>query len=162
VEIREASLNDAARIAAIYNDEVMEGTRNYETQLHTEVHRREWLERLRHQNYPVLVGIKESIVAGFAAITPFHPVSGYRATGTGSIYVAKEFRRSCVGRGLGEAMLNEARKRNIHTLIGGVNAENTASLALLESFGFQRVGYFKEIAYKNGKWHDDVCLQLIL
>jgi L-amino acid N-acyltransferase len=162
IAVRTATPADAAAIAVIYNDEVTGGVTNYEVKQHSATERRLWLEGLAERGYPILVAEAEGTVIGFCAITPFHPVSGYRYTATGSIYIAREHRRTGVGHALGEAMIAEARRRGLHTLIGGVNSENRASLALLESFGFQRVGYFREIGRKNGQWHDDICLQLLL
>jgi L-amino acid N-acyltransferase len=89
-------------------------------------------------------------------------LSGYRFTVSGSIYVKPGRRGAGVGRALSKCLLSAARERGYHCILAGVNSENRASIALLESFGFERVGHFREIGQKNGRWHDDVCLQKIL
>ena len=160
--IREARLEDATAIAVIYNAAMGDGAANYETRLHDGDERRAWLARLVEQGYPVMVGTVAESVVGFGALTPFHIVSGYRFTVSGSLYVAKDYRAQGVGRLLGGALLEAARSRAYHTIVAGINSANSASIRLLETFGFTQVGYFKEIGHRDGRWYDDVCLQLIL
>lgn len=160
--IRDAQLRDAEAIAAIFNHEVEHGISNYEGRRHSPEERAEWMVRLRHGEYPVLVAEAAGRVAGFAALTPFHPLSGYRFTVTGSIYVDKSARGTGVGRALAARLFAAAKEKGYHSILAGVNSENAVCIALLKSFGFEAVGYFKEIGFKAGKWRDDVCLQLVL
>jgi phosphinothricin acetyltransferase len=44
-------------------------------------------------------------------------------------------------------------------MIGYIDADNTASLALHEKFGFSRVGYLPGVAYRYGRWADSVMMQ---
>ncbi len=160
--IRRAQSSDAEAIASIFNHEVEEGLSNYESRRHSPLEREEWLERLEKSEYPVMVAEENERVLGFAALTPFHPLSGYRFTVTGSIYVDSSTRRAGVGKSLATELLKEARIRRYHSILAGVNSENVACLALLKTFGFEPVGHFREIGWKNGKWRDDICLQLLL
>jgi phosphinothricin acetyltransferase len=160
--VRDAVNSDASSIADIYNYEMKHGASHYSESMQSAKERLQWLKDLRKKNYPVVVAEAFGKVVGFVALTPFHPLGGYRFTVTGSIYVHPEFRRSRVGKALGEAILEKAHQNHFHSIIAGVNSRNTASIALLESFGFQKVGYFREIGFKNEMWFDDVCLQLII
>ncbi len=160
--VRGGLVTDAAALAAIYNHEVGNGTTNYESEPQTEASRRQWIEGLAERNFPLLVAEYASEVVGFAALTPFHPLSGYRFTVSGQVYVKDGCRGLGVGRALCDRLLEAARARKYHCILAGVNAKNRASLALLEAFGFKQVGLFKEIGFKNGQWHDDVCLQRLL
>jgi RimJ/RimL family protein N-acetyltransferase len=49
----------------------------------------------------------------------------------------------------------------LHRLEADSDPLNTASLALLESAGFQREGYFRERWFVQGKWLDSVMLGLL-
>lgn len=160
--VRDAISSDVASLTEIYNYEVENGESNYANELQTVEERASWFKDLKKKNYPLVVAEVSGKVVGFAALTPFHPLSGYRFTVSGSIYVHPEFRRSRVGKGLGDAILQRAYEKKFHSILAGVNAKNTASISLLESFGFQKVGLFQEIGFKNDTWFDDVCLQLIL
>ena len=44
-------------------------------------------------------------------------------------------------------------------MIGYIDADNTASIALHEKFGFSRVGYLPGVAYRYGRWADSVMVQ---
>jgi phosphinothricin acetyltransferase len=46
--------------------------------------------------------------------------------------------------------------------MGGASADQTASIALQESLGFERAGCFKEVGYKFGRRLDVLYLQLML
>ena len=44
-------------------------------------------------------------------------------------------------------------------MIGYIDADNTASLAIHEKFGFRRVGSLPGVAYRYGRWADTVMVQ---
>ncbi len=157
--LRLARSEDVAALTAIYNDEMACGNANYESEPQRETDRMSWLEGLQKRGFPVVAAESDGVVVGFAALTPFHSLSGYRFTVSGSIYVQAGYRRRGVGRALCRRLLEEAVERGYHCILLGINSENLASLALLESLGFRRAGHFREIGFKNGRWHDDICLQ---
>jgi ribosomal-protein-alanine N-acetyltransferase len=49
----------------------------------------------------------------------------------------------------------------LHRLEADTDPDNTASLAILEKFGFQREGLFRQRWYVSGKWLDSVMLGLL-
>jgi len=162
MHIRSAQIGDAERIAAIFNQEVEHGLSNYESRPHSTAERQIWIETLQSGNYPLCVADIDEKVVGFAALSPFHPSSGYRFTVTGSLYVDANVRGGGVGRALATELFASARERGYHSVLAGVNAKNPACIALLKSFGFEQVGLFHEIGWKQGEWQNDVCMQLIL
>lgn len=161
IHIRDARVEDAEALAVIYNYEVHHGTNHYESEPQLAADRAKWIEGLQARRFPVYVAEKDGEVIGFAALTPFHPLSGYRFTVSGSLYVKIGFRGAGVGRLLCEALVVGAHQQGYHCVLAGVNSENAASLSLLKSFGFQEAGRFREIGTKDGRWHDDICLQKI-
>lgn len=61
-----------------------------------------------------------------------------------------------------EAMIDYAFSGlGLHRLEADTDANNTASLALLEKLGFQREGFFRERWYVNGQRQDSVMLGLL-
>ena len=46
-----------------------------------------------------------------------------------------------------------------HIMIGGIDADNTASLRMHERLGFERVAHFREVGRKFGRWLDLVFVQ---
>jgi len=59
-------------------------------------------------------------------------------------------------------IINEAKKADVHALIGGIDAENELSILFHEKFGFEKVAHIKEAGYKFNRWLDLVFMQLIL
>jgi L-amino acid N-acyltransferase YncA len=49
-----------------------------------------------------------------------------------------------------------------HVMIGGVDADNEASLRFHERLGFERVAHLRQVGFKFGRWLDLVFLQRIL
>ncbi len=160
--VREAAIGDIEAIVNIFNFEVAHGRSNYETREHTLEERRAWWKQLRDRNLPVLVAEMGDRVVGFGSLSPFSPNSGYRLTVTGALYVDPDYRRDGVGRAIARQLIIKAYELGLHSIVVAVNSQNEASLTLLESVGFERVGIFKEIGQKHGQWLDDIGLQINL
>jgi phosphinothricin acetyltransferase len=45
-------------------------------------------------------------------------------------------------------------------MIGAIDASNSASIALHESMGFERVGTLPQVGFKFGRWLDLALMQL--
>jgi phosphinothricin acetyltransferase len=54
------------------------------------------------------------------------------------------------------------KRKDIHTIIAGIDADNAASIHLHKQLGFEDAGHFHQVGYKFGKWLDLRFLQLIL
>ena len=59
-------------------------------------------------------------------------------------------------------LIDRARVAGHHTILGGASADQTASLALQESLGFERVAYLREVGFKFGRYLDVIYSQLLL
>jgi phosphinothricin acetyltransferase len=70
------------------------------------------------------------------------------------------------GRGAGSALLSSLIPRAAalgkHVMVGGIDAENIASLRFHERLGFERVAHFREVGFKFGRYLDLVFVQLRL
>jgi len=71
-----------------------------------------------------------------------------------SVYLAPEQ----TGKGAGSRLYTELFLRlsalGYHVVIGAITLPNPASIALHEKFGMEKVGHFKEVGFKFGKWVD--------
>jgi L-amino acid N-acyltransferase len=159
--IRDATDADLPSILAIYNDAIANSNAVYTETPSTLEERQAWLVARRARNHPVLVAVEDSVM-GFASFGDFRPWPGYALSVEHSVYVAQGMR----GRGIGEALvrrlIDEARARGKHTMIGGIDAENAASIALHARLGFTEVGRLHEVARKFGRWLDLVFMQRTL
>jgi L-amino acid N-acyltransferase len=161
--IRAANLADIVTILAIYNDAVLNSTASYDYEPHTLAQRVAWFNQHEQQGFPVLVAVAENNkIAGWGSLSKFREKIGYRFTVEHSVYVAQEYRRQGFGRELLLALIECAQAMGKHTIIGGVDADNTASLRLHESLGFEQVAHFKQVGYKFDRWLDLLFLQRTL
>jgi phosphinothricin acetyltransferase len=99
-------------------------------------------------------------VVGWVALAPYSSRAVYRGVAWESVYVARESWGTGVGSALLRAAVSASEERGIWTLLAGVLAENTASLALHRRLGFRRVGVNRSIARdRTGRWRDVVQLE---
>jgi phosphinothricin acetyltransferase len=159
--IRPASESDLPSLLAIYNDVIRTTTAVFSYQPHTLAMREEWYAAKRAAGHPVLVAEGGGIILGFAALGPFRAWPAYKYSLENSIYVAPEARGRGVGGHLLSALLAEARRLEVHTVIASIEATNSASLALHARHGFREVARFREVGYKFGRWLDLVFMQLL-
>jgi phosphinothricin acetyltransferase len=99
---------------------------------------------------------------GFASFGSFRAWPAYKYSVEHSVYVDARFRRRGVGRRLLEEIIEAARVRDYHVLIGAIDASNQPSLALHERLGFIYCGTIRQVGFKFGRWLDLAFYQLIL
>jgi L-amino acid N-acyltransferase len=159
LEIRDAVEADLEEITAIYNEVLTNSTAIYNDRPATREERIAWWTARREQGYPVLVAVDAGAIRGFATFGDFRSWPGYRYTVEGTIHIHSAARGRGVGSGLLETLLERARILGKHTMIAGVDSENTASLRFLERSGFERVGHLREVGYKFERFLDLIFLQ---
>jgi L-amino acid N-acyltransferase YncA len=159
LQIRDAIEADFDEITAIYNEVLTNSTAIYNDQPATREERLAWWGARREQGYPVLVAVEEGAIAGFATFGDFRPWPGYRFSVEGTIHIHSSSRGQGVGTELLKTLLHRAELLGKHTMIAGVDAENTASLRFLERFGFERVAHLREVGYKFNRFLDLIFLQ---
>ena len=91
--VRAATLDDCQAIARIYNEGIAERRSTFETEPRSAADIEQWLGSPSH---PVLVAERDSVVTGWARISPYSSRPCYAGVGEGSIYVRESER----GRGV--------------------------------------------------------------
>jgi L-amino acid N-acyltransferase YncA len=157
--VRDATLEDAGDILAIYNYAALNTTAVWTDGAVDLDSRREWIRARQQAGYPILVAMKGRDVVGFASFGDFRPWPGYRHTVENSVYVGERYHRLGIGRSLMVALIERATALNKHAVIAGIEAANTASLRLHASLGFAEVGRMPEVGCKFGRWLDLVLMQ---
>lgn len=150
-------------IRGIYNHEIQHTTALYEYEPRSVETMAAWWAAKQTAGLPVL-GIEgePGVLAGFATWGPFRPFAAYRGTVEHSVYVDRRFRGRGVGRTLLSAVIDEARMRKVHTMVGVIDATNAASIALHRRFGFTLGGTLREAGFKFDRWLDVEFWQRIL
>ena len=153
----------AEAIRDILNEAIAHSTALYDYQPRSEQSMRAWFEAKRAGGYPVL-GVEDhaGTLLGFGSYGSFRAWPAYKYTVEHSVYVHRDHR----GRGLGELLMREliasARRDDLHALIGGIDAANSASIALHQRLGFRHVGTLPQVGFKFGRWLDLAFYQLLL
>ena len=162
MQIDDAAETDLPAILGIYNEVVANSTAIYARDPSTLKERADWRAARVTQGYPVLVARDGAEVLGFASFGDFRAWPGYAATVEHSVHVRADARRRGVGRALLSALPDRARALGKHVILGGIDADNTGSLALHAALGFEKVAHFKQVGRKFDRWLDLVFVQLIL
>jgi phosphinothricin acetyltransferase len=79
-----------------------------------------------------------------------------------TVHVHASWRGRGVGSELVRALIPRAVALGKHVMIGGIDADNVASLRFHERIGFEQVAHFKEVGFKFGRFLDLVFVQLRL
>lgn len=160
--IRPAQSSDIRAITEIYNEAVVGTTASYALEPVTVDDRRTWWERLTAADFPVLVLEEDDDIVGFASYAQFRPLAGYAHTMEHSVYIRAGRRAAGAGRMLMQALIDYARGRGVHVMVGVVDAANEESLAFHRRLGFEETGRLPEVGRKFDRWLDVVFVTRIL
>jgi len=161
VECTHARHADA--ILAIFNEAIRTSTALYEYKPRTSATMQTWFQAKQAGGFPV-IGFESAggELMGFASYGAFRAYPANKYTVEHSVYIDARFR----GRGLAEALMRtliaRARDRQLHVLVGGIDAANTASIRLHEKLGFEHAGTIRHAGFKFGRWLDLAFYQLTL
>ena len=161
MQIRLAHESDLAAINAIYNHYVLHSTCTYQVTPETDEARLVWF-RGHGEVHPVTVAEIDGEVVGWASLNRYHPREAYARTVENSVYIRHDWQRRGIGRALLADHIERARELGHHTILAGISAEQSASIALHEAFGFQKAAHLRELGWKQGHWLDVILMQLIL
>lgn len=162
ISIRPAEEKDIPEILEIYNYAILHTTSVYSYKPHTMEMREKWFAEKKAANHPVFVAMSNEKVAGFVAYGPFRAWPAYKYTVEQSLHVQKDYWRQGIAKMLTTKIIEAARQNGVHSIVGGIDASNIASIKLVEQFNFKEVGHFKEVGYKFNKWLDLKFYQLVL
>jgi L-amino acid N-acyltransferase YncA len=98
-------------------------------------------------------------IVGYAYGHRFAERAAYRWACETSIYLELGRRRTGGGRALYEALLARLAERGYRRALAGMSLPNEASVGFHRALGFEPVGVYRQIGWKNGAWHDVVWMQ---
>lgn len=148
---------------SILNEAILTSTALYDYQPRTSEMMSAWFAAKEAGRFPVIgVESEDGELMGFASYGTFRAWPAYKYSVEHSVYVDSKFRGRWIARVLMLRLIELARAQDLHTLIGVIDAENSASLALHERLGFIRCGKIQQAGFKFGRWLDVEFHQLLL
>jgi phosphinothricin acetyltransferase len=104
------------------------------------------------ERYPWLIAADGDEVLGYAYATEHRARAGYRWAADTAVYIAAQHHRRGVGRALYGALLPLMARQGLYVAVAGITLPNPASVGLHELMGFELVGHYRDIGFKQGAW----------
>ena len=158
---RPATRDDAAAIAAIYNEGIADRVATFETEPRTAEQIAAQLAD-KGERYPTVVVERDGRVIAWASASPYRTRSAYAGVAEHSVYVARAARGSGAGRAALNALCDVYAARGFWKLVSRIFPENAASLGLHEACGFRVVGVYRRHGKLDGQWRDTVIVERML
>lgn len=153
----------AQAILDIFNEQILNSTALYDYQPRPFASMEPWFAAKEKGGFPV-VGIEDEAgtLMAFGSFGTFRAWPAYKYTVEHSVYVHQDHRGHGLGGVVMQALIEAARQRDLHAMMGGIDASNAASIALHERLGFRHVGTLPQVGFKFGRWLDLAFYQLLL
>jgi L-amino acid N-acyltransferase YncA len=152
-----------AAILEIFNEAIANSTALYEYKLFGPEKMTTWFADKSSGRYPVIGAVDDAgVLLGFSTYGVFRARPAYKYSVEHSVYVHQDYRGKGIGRALLARIIEAGREQEYHVMVGGIDAENAASIALHEEFGFVHAGTITQAGFKFGRWLDLAFYQLTL
>ena len=165
VVIREATSEDTPRMLEIFNYYVENSFAAYlETPVGPDFFQtsHDQDEPNEKEHFPFYVMEENNRVIGLGTLRPYFPFRNFQHTGMVSYFVMPEYTRKGLGTKLLDVLCQDAKKKNMKSLLANVSSKNQASLNFHLRHGFVECGRFKAAGTKFGTYFDVVWLQKFL
>ncbi len=168
ITIRNASTDDAERLAEIYNYYVKNTAITFE---YEPVTADEFAKRIIDISsiLPYLVIVKDGIIEGYAYARPFIGRAAYRYSCETTIYLDRNTQKCGLGKILYVALENELKKAgiiNLYACIAYTDVDDeyltSNSVDFHEHLGYRSVGKFHKCGYKFGRWYSMVWVEKMI
>jgi L-amino acid N-acyltransferase YncA len=161
VQVRVATVDDAAATAEIYNQGIEDRVATYETEPRSPKDQQVWLQSIAGR-YPAVVAEIDGQIVGWAGAGPYRLRECYRGIGEFSMYVRRDSRGRGVGNLLVGGLISEAERLGLWKLVSRIFPFNEASRALCRKHGFREVGIYEKHARLDGRWLDVVIVERLI
>jgi L-amino acid N-acyltransferase len=152
-----------AAILEIFNEVITNSTAIYEYAPLPPDRMESWFADKKAGRFPVIgVSGDTGALLGFATYGVFRGRPAYKYSVEHSVYVHRDHRGKGVGKALLRRIIDAAKEQEFHVMVGGIDAENQASIALHEQLGFVHSGTVTQAGFKFGRWLDLAFYQLTL
>lgn len=158
---RMATVEDASSILAIYAPYIQNTTISFETTVPTLATFEKRLQKYLAEAPWVVYQVNNSIV-GYAYASPHRGRAAYQWNREVSVYIQAAYQRQGIAKVLYQILLQLLRIQGFSNALAGIVQPNLASTHFHQSLGFQLIGTYQKIGFKQGQWHDINWYELFL
>lgn len=151
--IRFATESDASQVLEIYAPFCCDSPVSFELQPPTLEEMQQRMEKVL-QKLPWLVCDRGGEILGYVYAAPHRDRAAYQWSVESTVYIREAVRRSGIGRALYTSLCKVLVLQGYYNLYAGVTLPNPGSVRLHEAMGFQPIGTYRGVGYKDGAWHD--------
>ena len=156
LSIRPHQSEDLAPLTALYNDFIRDTPITFDLTPYTiEQRRQSWFDHYgatgRHR---MLVAVLDGDVVGYATSSPFATKAAYQTSVETSVYLHPKAQGQGLGTQLYQTLFNQLQTEDVHRAYAGITVPNPASIALHQKVGFHKVGVYREVGRKFGRYWD--------
>lgn len=145
---------DWKHVKQIYLDGIATGNATFETKAP------DWAEwKQNHDMRCALVAEFDSVIIGWASLSPVSERCVYAGVGESSVYVHAKFKGRGVGKRLLSYLIERSEAHGYWTIQAGIFPENCSSIVLHEKLGFREVGRREKLGKIENRWRDVVLLE---
>lgn len=150
-------------VRAILNHAILHTTSLYDYEPRSLAVVQDWFEQRTGVGLPIVGAVSPvGELLGFASYGPFRQQAAYQYTVEHSVYVRHDAQGRGLGRALLEALLARAGGAGYKCMIGVIDEDNRASIALHQRLGFEQVGRLPAVGFKFERWLNVVLYQRLL
>ena len=168
IQIREAVIDDAARLLAIYAYYVEKTAITFEYDVPSLQEFRERISRIK-ERYPYLVIERNGVIEGYAYAGVFKDRAAYDWSCEMTIYLDRNAKGLGLGRKLYEALEEALRRQgilNLYACIGYPDQPDEYldynSAQFHAHLGYEKVGTFHQCGYKFGRWYSMIWMEKMI
>ena len=158
MRVRLANTDDAAAIAAIYNQGIKDRVGTFETEPRPAAIVQSWFDG----QHPIVVVEQEGDVIAYASSSLYRPKRWYAGIVEHSVYVRRDWRGRGAGRIALSRLIQECEQAGFWKLVSRIFVENAASRALHLAVGFREVGVYEKHGQLEGNWRDVVIVEYVI
>ncbi|MDO5623691.1 MAG: GNAT family N-acetyltransferase [Pseudomonadota bacterium] len=153
----------AAAILGILNEAIVSSTALYDYAPRPLDSMRTWFDAKAAGGFPVIGAVDgRGTLMGFASYGTWRAFAAYKYSVEHSVYVHQAHRGKGLARALMQALIEAARAQGKHMMVGAIDADNAASIALHTALGFTHAGTVRQAGFKFGRWLDVAFYQRVL
>ncbi len=161
--LRPSTPVDLPALAAIYGDNVLNGTGTFELEAPDAAEMGRRRDAVLANGLPWIVAERDGQVLGYAYANLFRPRRAYRFCVEDSIYLAPGARGQGVGKLLLVELMAQCTARGCRQMLAVIgDSANAGSIELHRACGFTPAGRFEAAGWKFDRWLDVVLMQRAL